>query len=850
MDDPTTKESADDNEENAIDSKSGSLRHSRGSAPDPYPHELVPGQNTAIWSPARKHEVKTESQKQADCHRAFKTSIYEDPKNINPERIPGTCDWVLQHTLYREWQQSRQDDVLWILGYPGCGKSVLAKAIVDEQLQNSNQHTVCYFFFRFNDNQNNLATALCALLHQLFNHQPLLLRHAMNAFEKIGTQLQTDTDELWRIFTAAVTDDQAVNITCVIDALDECCDDDLPKLIQFLASFHNQRTASTRKFQLKFLVTSRTLQVFANDISGIPTIRLRVTSEESNDDISEEIKIVLRHKVATAGRKYGLSQEVQDVLREKLFSFPHGSVLGLCLVMNVVDEILDKQAWPKMASIKTTNTLSTKVEDAYDNVSSHLKSHQRREAEAFVRELGIDPLRPYALRESRMQCQLAPLDARTDFTESYGTSNVVSDIISGSLVSTKPSSLEEDINLVDEDNPTRQMAKTFYNHTPIDSYRYVADDEIKSLASEPEDIQSQDGTNSTHWEVRKAAASYLAEMLSGDATLRPLYEEASKRLDDERFSRNHGRLLKRYYLSLRSQAANRKQSVAVNFLRPRSNRTLISRKILESTGRERVYLTLPQHDERNLTLERFLNSVEVGPDAITAEAEMPLDIDEEQESSVDGDDQDRLDLVDLKNARSYFTSGTSLAQFKAEFRDFLHLPRMVVEEARTQTQRQTDTEPGRGGNAKSYEWFYSVGFWQSKLTSWLYDAVYPPKSGYQRVRYICECDDHMFLDIKELQPGGVQRFRQRLVKDGLARLITPYDSTTAQDSTADQDLQSSVSLPPPAHFRIVTTAVRHVRVRGGGVLSRRTRYSPILAAMRQPKKPPGIGPYRLQLFRE
>ncbi|KAI3530400.1 hypothetical protein CSPX01_14891 [Colletotrichum filicis] len=446
MDDPTTKESADDNEENAIDSKSGSLRHGRGSAPDAYPHELVPGHNTAIWSPARKHEVKTESQKQADCHRAFRTSNYEDSKNINAERIPGTCNWVLQHTLYREWQQS-------------------PKAIVDEQLQHSNQHTVCYFFFKFNDNQSNLATALCALLHQLFDYQPLLLRHAMDAFQKTGTQLQTETDELWRIFTAAGTDDQAVNITCVIDALDECCDNDLGKLIQFLASFYyNQRTASTRNFQLKFFVTSRAWHVIENEFYGIPTIRL--TSEESSDDISKEINCVLRHKVAIAGRRYGLSQEVQDVLREELSSFPHRSLLELHLVMNVVDEILENQAWPQMASIKTTNTLSTKVEDAYDNVSSRLESPQRIEAEAFVRELGLDSLWPYALRESRMQFQLAPLDARTDFTESYGNSNVVSDITSGGLVSTKPSSLEEDINLVDEDNPTRQMAKTFYklNH--------------------------------------------------------------------------------------------------------------------------------------------------------------------------------------------------------------------------------------------------------------------------------------------------------------------------------------------------------------------------------------------------
>ncbi|KAK1476293.1 hypothetical protein CTAM01_15536 [Colletotrichum tamarilloi] len=242
----------------------------------------------------------------------------------------------------------------------------------------------------------------------------------------------------------------------------------------------------------------------------------------------------------------------------------------------------------------------------------------------------------------------APLDARTILTDSYGTSNVASEIFSAGLVSTKPSSFEENTNAVDGDKAIRQMAKTFYNHTRIESPPDNVDDEIRSLASGPEDIQSQDGSSPTRWEI------------------------------------------------------------------------------LESIGRETVQVTLPQHDERNLTLERFLNSVEVGPDAITAEFEMPLDIDEEQESSVDGDDQDGLDLVDLENARSYFTSGTSLMQFKAEFRDFLHLPRMVVEKAQTQMQGQTDTESGRGGNAKSHEWFYSVGFSQSKLTSWLYDTSKEP----------------------------------------------------------------------------------------------------------------------------
>ncbi|KAF4783393.1 hypothetical protein HER10_EVM0009493 [Colletotrichum scovillei] len=769
---------------------------------DIHLQELLHSTQAAILAQIQKREGEHESQKQVDCHRAFKTSTYEKFKNINTDRVTGTWEWVLEHPRYTKWKQSRQDDLLWILGGPGCGKSVLSNALIDEELQNWNQHTVCYFFFKDNDNQNNLATALCALLHQLFNSQPILLRHAMYAFEKNGKELQTNVDELWRIFAAAGTDDEAVSVTCVLDALDECCTDDRRKLIQFLTTFHNQRITSTR-YQLKFIVASRPHQDIETEFRGMLGPRaIRLTGEESNADISEEIKFVIRHKVASAGRRLGMSQQVQDKLQKKLFSVSHRTYRWLHFVM---EEILDGQARPKMPFLKTTNTLPEKM-GAYDSIFSRFDSKQQRDAQAFVRELESESFWPELLRENRLQ--LAPSDAQTIITESYRPSNKASETFSGGLVSTKPSSLEEDTNNVDEDNAAKQTAKTFYNHAQVESYSDGVDEEIRSLISGPEDIHSQDGSNSARWEVRTAAASYLAELLTDDATLRPLYEEASKRLDNDRFCRNHGRLLKRYYLSLLSQATNRKQIVAVNFLRPRSNRTLISRKVLESTGRERVQVALSQHEERNLTLQRFLQSEEVRQDATNAGVEPPLDIDErsEQESSVDEDeqeaDQDGPYLVDLENARHHFASGASLMQFKAEFSDFLHPPSRVVQETQSPMQSQTEAEIEQRPNSRSRGWYGSVAYGKIKLSSWLYDMYCPPKLGYQRLRYICECNDPMFLDIKELKPGGIQLFRQRFMKDGLARLMAPYDPTArGPDSTAVQGPRSSLSPPPPAHLR-------------------------------------------------
>lgn len=77
-------------------------------------------------------------------------SDYEDYKDFNPERVPGTCEWFFKDDRFYKWRDSNTSSLLWVSAAPGCGKSVLSRALVDEQKLSTNVTTssVCYFFFQ------------------------------------------------------------------------------------------------------------------------------------------------------------------------------------------------------------------------------------------------------------------------------------------------------------------------------------------------------------------------------------------------------------------------------------------------------------------------------------------------------------------------------------------------------------------------------------------------------------------------------------------------------------------------------------------------------------------------------
>lgn len=182
----------------------------------------------------------------------------------------------------------------------------------------------CYYFFKDNDQQNGLATALCALLHQLFTQRPDLLEHAIPSWKNIREKIQQEVDELWRILTKAALAGNC-QVVCVLDALDECREKDQHQLIERLNRYYSQRLSSGDDTCLKFLATSRPYDhindQFLTLTESFPNLRLK--GEDENDQIHQEINLVVKVRVKELATAARLSDRTQQRLEKQLLEMEH-----------------------------------------------------------------------------------------------------------------------------------------------------------------------------------------------------------------------------------------------------------------------------------------------------------------------------------------------------------------------------------------------------------------------------------------------------------------------------------------------------------------------------------------------
>ncbi|KAL3429112.1 hypothetical protein BDV09DRAFT_203300 [Aspergillus tetrazonus] len=267
------------------------------------------------------------SDKEEKCHQLFRLTsdgggeaTYEWYKNRVEKRIDNTCLWFLQHENFRKWLQTESGPLL-VSADPGCGKSVLARYLVDSYLPRS--ATTCYFFFK-DKVQEKVRQALCALLHQLFSQKPYLIKHAMPEYSKDGEGLIYSTESLWKILRNATSDPQAGPIIMVLDALDECSESELPGLTRNVESQFRSGHG-----KLKYLLTCRPYESIVSRFGSLLTTfpNIRIPGEEESETISHEVNHVITHKVNWLSQKKNLSSEVRVKLDEGLRKTRHRTYL-------------------------------------------------------------------------------------------------------------------------------------------------------------------------------------------------------------------------------------------------------------------------------------------------------------------------------------------------------------------------------------------------------------------------------------------------------------------------------------------------------------------------------------------
>ncbi|GAD96907.1 Pfs, NACHT and ankyrin domain protein [Paecilomyces variotii No. 5] len=353
----------------------------------------------------RKDTLIVLSEQQQRCHQRFKTSAYEQCKNINPDRVERTCQWALKNERYIRWLGSKCNDFLWISADPGCGKSVLAKSLIDNEFKAPGV-SVCYFFFKDNDEQRSLSTALCAILHQLFDQQPCLLRHALPYWKKNGSKIRQEVDQLWSVLLAAASDPAAPGtIICVLDALDECHEVDQDRLIRKLNQFYHNTGSSPQESRLKVLITSRPYSRITEGFhlmtNAFPHLRLR--GEMGNDQIRKDIKLVVKLQMKQLATTLSLPHDVAWNTEEQLLKTEHRTYLWLHLAMDDIRTAFRNSLRPDKVSIQQ---IPPSVDAAYRQILSKVPPGHEHTARTIL-QIIVSARRPLTLEEMAIALGMA-----------------------------------------------------------------------------------------------------------------------------------------------------------------------------------------------------------------------------------------------------------------------------------------------------------------------------------------------------------------------------------------------------------------------------------------------------------
>ncbi|OAG35173.1 hypothetical protein AYO21_10632 [Fonsecaea monophora] len=153
-----------------------------------------------------------------------------------------TCQWLLKHPAYVNWIDPQQihehRGFLWINGKPGAGKSTLMKFALSQAYKGTSEGEILLsFFFNARGDQLEYSTAglYRALLFQLLTKIPNLqdLLDDLDALEDRSESSMWTREKLCELLSTAVTRLGDRRLTCFIDALDECEEQQIQEMIIF-----------------------------------------------------------------------------------------------------------------------------------------------------------------------------------------------------------------------------------------------------------------------------------------------------------------------------------------------------------------------------------------------------------------------------------------------------------------------------------------------------------------------------------------------------------------------------------------------------------------------------------------
>ncbi|OBT69193.1 hypothetical protein VE03_01933 [Pseudogymnoascus sp. 23342-1-I1] len=276
----------------------------------------------------------------------------------NPNTAYTTCQWFFDSCEYRKFVDAESSKVLRINGSPGCGKTVLSSAIINqlETLNDGMEIPRVLFCYACRDPEKITSMALVRILlaQALKWASPEIITELEKSHQKYRILKDQDSnaeEELWRVLRKAL-ELQSQKVYIIIDGLDECaqplvCVRSLVKLMIKLEAKTHCGLLICSRLQLRDVFDHKNVSAPLKK-SKIELLQLEISPTVSRQDLLEYVSFQVESRSSFLTSPQLVRDRIVETVCEK--------AKGMFLYANLVLEDLKGETISSLADIDRTVT--------------------------------------------------------------------------------------------------------------------------------------------------------------------------------------------------------------------------------------------------------------------------------------------------------------------------------------------------------------------------------------------------------------------------------------------------------------------------------------------------------------
>ncbi|KAI9776989.1 MAG: hypothetical protein M1839_009133 [Geoglossum umbratile] len=313
---------------------------------------------------------------------------YTDPStNHNAaceKREPLTGNWLLRSDDFAKWKQE-PNQLLWLHGIPGCGKTILSSTIAEHIKAICKRDPRCQcalYYFDFSDSKKQeVAGFLRSVLVQLASRDMKTLKEVEKLYNQNddGKQ-QPDKKSLLSVMLTVLR--SSCRTYLIIDALDECSQRE--ELLKVLSDIRRQCSE-----EVNVLLTSRKEHDIELVLDGLATSSIGIQQTAVDADIRIHVKNYLVEDAMLKRWPSAVKEEVEDALVKGAHGMFRWVVCQLAVLRNCLKLPALRQ---KLKELPET------LDETYDRILLSIPKDCYQEAHAVLQWLTYSR-RPMSLAE-------------------------------------------------------------------------------------------------------------------------------------------------------------------------------------------------------------------------------------------------------------------------------------------------------------------------------------------------------------------------------------------------------------------------------------------------------------------